>query len=73
MRLRRVPYRWAASGLCVALAAGGSRVTDAADPPPIAVKADVALDAFFHGAVIGLEGTKIRLRYDFSNVDQKAD
>ena len=41
-----------------------------ADPPPAG---DVALDTFFHGAVIGLDGTKVRLRYDFSTPDQRKD
>jgi hypothetical protein len=33
----------------------------------------VPLDKFFQGAVIGLEGTKVRLRYDFSDAAQMKD
>lgn len=33
----------------------------------------VPLDRFFHGAVVGLDGTKVRLKYDFSRSDQSKD
>lgn len=38
-----------------------------------AAAGDVALDAFFKGAVVGIDGTKVRLRYDFSTKEQAAD
>ncbi len=50
------------------LAAGtGSGLASAAEP------VGVALDAYFKGAVIGLDGTKVRLRYDFSSPEQMKD
>ena len=33
----------------------------------------VPLDRFFHGKVVGLDGTKVRLKYDFSSPDQGKD
>ena len=56
----------------------GSRSASAGDPPvpvPAAPIPDgeIALDRFFHGAVVGLDGTKIRLKYDFSTPAQEKD
>ncbi len=52
----------------------------AGDPPPAPPVApgapangEVPLDRYFHGAVVGLDGTKIRLRYDFSTPLQEKD
>lgn len=47
----------------------------AADAPPAtpAPGSAIPLDRFFHGAVVGLAGTKVRLKYDFANVDQGKD
>ena len=58
------------TGFLCAMDRARSRVAEAGDPPPAG---DVALDTFFHGAVIGLDGTKVRLRYDFSTPDQRKD
>ena len=33
----------------------------------------VPLDRYFHGAVIGLDGSKVRLKYDFSTPEQQRD
>ena len=40
---------------------------------PAAAAGEVPLDKFFKGAVIGLDGAKVRLRYDFSSAEQMAD
>jgi hypothetical protein len=42
-------------------------------PEDVAAGDEVTLDNFFHGAVVGLDGTKVRLRYDFSTKDQAKD
>lgn len=54
----------AAAGLALALG-GGSRDVAAADGQP--------LDRFFQGAVVGLSGSKVKLRYDFSSAAQQKD
>lgn len=52
----------------------GSCPVLAADPPsPAPAPTAVPLDVFFRGAVVGLDGTKVRLRYDFSSAEQKKD
>ena len=67
MRFRLPSIAVLALGLAASLGGGQA---GAADPVP---GAEVALDAFFHCAVIGLDGTKVKLKYDFSNAEQKAD
>ncbi|MCC7139386.1 MAG: hypothetical protein IT460_13265 [Planctomycetes bacterium] len=62
-----VRARGIAVGLALAALAFAPRSTVAAPT------GEVALDTFFHGTVIGLEGTKVRLRYDFSTKEQAAD
>jgi len=34
---------------------------------------ETALDRFFRGTIVGLEGSKVRIRYDFSNPEQMKD
>lgn len=54
--------------LALGIAAGSSpRVASAAEP------AGVALDTYFKGQVVGLDGTKVKLRYDFSTPEQMKD
>jgi hypothetical protein len=43
------------------------------DGTPPAGGTGKALDAFFRGALVGLDGTKVRLRYDFSTAEQRKD
>jgi len=40
---------------------------------PATAAGEVTLDKFFKGAVVGIDGTKVRLRYDFSSKEQEAD
>jgi hypothetical protein len=69
---RRVGARGAALLAGIALAASSS--VFAADPPAAPpATAETPLDLFFRGAVVGLEGTKVRLRYDFSSPEQMKD
>ena len=63
-----------AAGLALLAATAGASPARAGDPPAApAGKGPVALDEFFHGEVIGLDGTKVRLRYDFGAADQRKD
>jgi hypothetical protein len=48
--------------------AGAPRPATAVEP-----QAEVPLDRFFHGAVVGLKGSTVRLRYDFSDPAQMKD
>jgi hypothetical protein len=56
-----------AAGVC---GAAGAPPASAQDPAPAAA---VALDDHFHGELIGLDGTKVKLRYDFASADQRKD
>ena len=58
LRAATIAALWLQSGVLAA---------SAADP------ADVALDKFFAGAVVGLKGGVVRLRYDFSDAGQMKD
>ena len=69
MRDRRICL--AALGFCL-LGTNGA-VGARADGPAPAAGGPQALDAFFKGAVVGLSGTKVRLRYDFSDAAQMKD
>jgi len=40
---------------------------------PVPAAGDVPRDRFFKGAVVALEGAKVKLRYDFSDADQQSD
>ncbi len=45
-----------------------------ANPVPLPTPAvTLPLDRFFAGAVVGLDGTKVRLKYDFTSQDQSKD
>jgi hypothetical protein len=73
----RVPV---APFLAVVLACGaafspGSSIPSAAaaDAPAPTSGALVPLDRFFHGRVIGLDGAKVRIKYDFSSPDESKD
>jgi hypothetical protein len=68
-RSRRVPEF--ARALVLGAALAGAALLG--PTPRAAAEGDVPLDRFFKGAVIGLDGTKIRLRYDFSTTDQIDD
>lgn len=59
--------------LSVVTATGG-RLVCAGDPPvaPPATN-EVPLDRFFHGTIVGLDGTKVRVKYDFSTPTQEKD
>ena len=47
------------------------RLAEAGDPP--ASGGEVPLDTFFKGAVVAVEGGKVKLRYDFATADQQQD
>jgi hypothetical protein len=49
-----------------------ARAADPAAPAP-APAGGTALDVFFHGSVVGIDGAKVKLRYDFSTADQQKD
>lgn len=52
----------------------GAPTAFAGDPPAAAPGVgEVALDRFFRGAVVGIDGTRIRLKYDFSTSAQEKD
>jgi len=74
----------AALALCALWVAAGQsplgappRAALADDPMPGAAPApaagEVALDVYFKGAVVALDGAKIKLRYDFGNAAQQND
>jgi hypothetical protein len=62
---RRVGARGA--GLLAGIAFAMAPVAPAADPP------ETPLDVYFKGAVTGLDGPKVKLRYDFSTPEQMKD
>lgn len=66
-----VRIRRRAASLFVLLGVGAAGPV--AGPTPASAAGEVPLDKFFKGAVIGLDGTKVRLRYDFSSKEQLAD
>ncbi len=81
---RSAPGARAALALCAVLAAAVSATVGALprsaladDPMPGAGAApaggDVPLDTFFKGAVVAIDGAKVKLRYDFGNADQQND
>lgn len=67
-------------GVLLALVVAGAlgptiRPAAAAEPPAGGAPAamGIPLDKFFKGAVVGLDGTKVRLKYDFSTPEQGKD
>src|SRR5262245_112210 len=75
-RTRRVAMgRWAAILCLAASSAAGASPARAGDPPPTPAPPapNKALDDFFRGEVIGLDGNKVKLRYDFATEDQRKD
>jgi hypothetical protein len=62
--LGAVRAAWLAAVALLACGHAGAAEPEAAETP---------LDVHFHGAVVGLDGTKVRLKYDFSNANQWKD
>src|SRR5262245_43974314 len=75
LRMRRdgPPCRGWIGRAGVAVLALGLSSAPGASPRPACADGTIALDQFFKGAVVGLDGSKVKLRYDFSTKDQAQD